>query len=139
MHNILVDTFKNNLAVGASVYASQENPDFPARNTLDSLPDTYWTTEDWQESAVLTYELDGEKTFNVVLLMEHISIGQRIEKFVIEVHTLRGWERVAKGGTVGYKRLLRIRRTSSNRVRVRILESRFAPTLSRFGLFMENL
>ena len=99
---------------------------------------TYWTTDDWQETAVLEFDLGAERTFNVVLLQEHIAVGQRIEKFVVEAHTPRGWEPVAKGRTVGYKRLLRCKETTADKVRVRIEESRFAPTLQNFGLFKRS-
>ncbi len=142
MRRILDETFAHNLAVGAAVTASHEKAGFPAANTLDGDPDTYWTTDDgqrtaWQETAVLEYDLGAPQTFNVVLLQEHIAVGQRIEKFVIEAHTARGWEPATRGGTVGYKRLLRCNDTTADKVRVRIEGARFAPTLSHFGLFYQ--
>ncbi|MFN2110559.1 MAG: alpha-L-fucosidase, partial [Anaerolineae bacterium] len=107
MRRILDATFAHNLADGAGVTASHAKDGFMAQATLDGDPDTYWTTGDGQETAVLEYDLGAEKTFNVVLLQEHIAVGQRIERFVIEAHTSGGWSPVAQGGTVGYKRLLR--------------------------------
>jgi alpha-L-fucosidase len=119
------------------VTASHAKDGFPAQATLDGDPDTYWTTGDGQETAMLEYALGAEKTFNVVLLQEHIAVGQRIERFVIEVHTSGGWSPVVHGGTVGYKRLLRCEDTTADKVRVRIEGSRVAPTLSQFGLFLK--
>ena len=69
------------------------------------------------------------------MLQEHIAVGQRIEEFVVEVWTSQGWQVICQGGTVGYKRLLRCDRLTTARVRLRILGSRFAPTLSHFGLY----
>ena len=137
MRRILDATFAHNLADGASVTASHAKDGFPAQAALDGDPDTYWTTEDGQETAVLEYDLGAEKTFNVILLQEHIAVGQRIERFVVEAHTSGGWTPVAQGGTVGYKRLLRCEDTTANRVRVRIEGARVAPTLSQFGLFLK--
>ncbi len=135
MHQILSETFTHNLAARSQVKASHEKSGYPAVNTLDSGPENYWTTDDWQESADIVYIFTEKIIFNVVLLQEYIASGQRIEKFIIEAHTSRGWEQVAKARTVGYKRLLHCKTTSTNKVRVRILEARFAPTLINFGLY----
>ena len=138
MHRILDETFAHNLAAGAVVTASHEKDGSPAQHILDGDPDTYWTTDDRQETAVLEFDLGVARTFNVVLLQEHIAVGQRIEKFAVEARTPRGWEPVAKGGTVGYKRLLRCKETSADKVRVRIEGARCAPTLQNFGLFKQS-
>jgi len=135
MRRILDATFAHNLAAGASVTASHAKSGFPAEKTLDDDRDTYWTTDDGQETAVLEYDLGGVCTFNVVQLQEYIAVGQRIEKFVVEAHTSQGWQAIAKGGTVGYKRLLRCKDTTADKVRMRIEGARYAPTLSYVGLF----
>ncbi|MBN1873363.1 MAG: alpha-L-fucosidase [Anaerolineae bacterium] len=135
MRRLLDEIFARNLASGTTVTASHAKEGHPAQATLDGNPDTYWTTEDWQETATLDYDLGEEKTFSVILLQEYIAVSQRIEQFVIEAHTPHGWETVASGGTVGYKRLLRCQATTTDKVRVRIEGARFAPTLSNFGLF----
>ena len=99
MRRILDETFAHNLADGATVTASHAKDGFPAQNILDGDPDTYWTTDDWQETAVLEYDLGAEKTFNVVMLQEHIAVGQRIERFVVEAHTTQDgnrWQRAAQ-------------------------------------------
>jgi alpha-L-fucosidase len=137
MRVILDETFACNLASGATVTASNAKDGFPPQNTLDGNPDTYWTTDDWQENVVLEYYLGTEVTFNVIMLQEHIEIGQRIEQFLIEAYTVKGWEQVAVGGTVGYKRLLRCVETIANKVRVHVIASRFAPTINSFGLFRQ--
>lgn len=137
MRRILDATFAHNLADGASVTASHAKDGFPAQATLDGDPDTYWTTDDGQETAVLEYDLGAEKTFNVVLLQEHIAVGQRVERFVIKAHTSAGWAPAAQGGAVGYKRLLRCVDMTADKVRIRIEGSRIAPTLSHFGLFLK--
>jgi alpha-L-fucosidase len=73
------------------------------------------------------------------MLQEMIGQGQRVERFVIEARTggqADGpWQPVAEATTIGYKRLLRFPPATASRVRVRILDSRDCPTISRFGLF----
>ncbi len=148
MRRILDETFSHNLAAGAKVTASHMKEGFGAENTLRDAaplpshqprrtePHAYWTTEDWQETAGLEYDLGAARTFNVIMLQEAIEVGQRIERFVVEARTSNGWQPVTSGGTVGYKRLLRCEETTTDNVRVRIEKARFAPTLRYFGLFM---
>ena len=61
MRRILDETFAHNLTDGATVTASHAKDGFPAQNILDGDLDTYWTTEDWQETAVLEYRSRCEK------------------------------------------------------------------------------
>ncbi len=135
MQRLLDDTFSVNRVSGSKVKASCEKEGFPATAIIDGDPTTYWTTNDWQETAELEFELEGERRFNVVMLQEHIAVGQRIEKFVVEIWSSHGWQVAVQGGTVGYKRLLRCDIKTTTRVRVLILGSRFAPTLNHFGLY----
>lgn len=55
-----------------------------------------------------TYQLKLKSEINVVMLREDISKGQRTETFTVEALTAGGWKEIAKGTTVGYKRLIRI-------------------------------
>ena len=71
------------------------------------------------------------------MLLENISIGQRIEKFVLEYREGGGWKMICKGTTVGYKRLLRFNPVSTNVVRLRIESSRLNPTIAAIGLYKQ--
>lgn len=131
----LARTYGTNLAAGASVSADHETPDHPASNVLDDDPDTYWTTPDWTDAATIEFRLPRAQRFNRVMLCEHIRTGQRIERCAIDAYLDGRWVEIAHGTTVGAKRLLRFNAIRTDRVRVRILDSRVRPTLSRFGLF----
>ena len=48
------------------------------------------------------------------------------------------WRELGRATTVGYRRLLRFEPVETERVRVRILGSRLSPTLSNFGLYLQN-
>ena len=47
----------------------------------------------------------------------------------------RDWQKVAGATTVGYKRILRFDDTTTQKVRLKIIQSRVCPTISNFGLF----
>jgi len=139
MGSILQKTFSQNLASGSNVKAShtRSGGKFSASGTVDGKKETYWSTDDWQSSATLEYDLGSPKTFNVVMVQECISeAGQRIEAFNIEAFVNGNWQQIVRATTVGYKRLLRINNTTAQKVRLNITESRMCPTVSEFGLFM---
>jgi len=135
--HILRETFKTNLAAGATATASAtRGAGFKAANALDGDTATCWMPPDWTTQAKLTVTLPGEKTFNVVMFQEQIrDFGQRIAKFAIDVQKDGRWQQVAEGQTVGYKRICRIPEVASDKVRVRILDARVCPTIATFALY----
>jgi alpha-L-fucosidase len=135
MRRILDQTFKANLATGATIIASNEKPGHKASAVVEQHPTSYWTTDDDIESATLEFQLPKERTFDRLMLQENISIGQRIESFRLEAWSDNAWRTIARGTTVGYKRLLRFPPVTSQKVRLVIDSSRTSPTLFKFGLY----
>jgi alpha-L-fucosidase len=45
------------------------------------------------------------------------------------------WRRIAAGSTIGYKRIVTVPRTATDRVRVTIHEARACPLISEVGIF----
>ena len=64
------------------------------------------------------YQLKPKSEINVVMLREDISKGQRMEAFTVEALTADGWKEIAKGTTVGYKRLIRIPAVEARQLKV---------------------
>ncbi len=103
----------------------------------DGKYQTYWTTKGKDTTAVIEFGLKESKTFDVLLLQENISVGQRIEKFMLEYLEGTVWKKVTEGTTVGYKRLLRFAPVTAKKIRLSILSSRLNPTLSEVGLYRQ--
>lgn len=74
-------------------------------------------------------------TFNVAMLQEDISKGQRVEKFIIEALSADQWDTIAMGTTVGYKRLLSFPEVKADEIRLTIVSSRATPHISTFALY----
>ncbi len=74
-------------------------------------------------------------TFNVAMLQEDISRGQRVEKFIIEALSGEKWDTIASGTTIGYKRLLQFPEVRANEIRLTIVSSRATPHISTFALY----
>jgi alpha-L-fucosidase len=124
--------FKQNLAKG-SVITSKNGKNNAA--LTDGNYNTWFTTRGADTTTIIEFVLPSVRTFDVLCLQENIAIGQRIEKFALDYWDGNGWQQVANGSTVGYKRLLKFAPVSSGRVRLRIESSRLNPTLSEFGLY----
>lgn len=125
-------TFQTNLATNAAIRSANGVDEHAL---LDGNNKTYWTTENETNTATIEFDLDGEKTFDVLLLQEQIRVGQRIEDFELSYWDGEQWQKVTAGTTVGYKRLLRFDPITTDKVKLVIKASRLNPTLAAFGLY----
>ena len=81
------------------------------------------------------YQLKPKSEINVVMLREDISKGQRMEAFTVEALTADGWKEIAKGTTVGYKRLIRIPAGEARQLRVKVDACRLAANISEVAAY----
>jgi len=132
----LDEIFADDLCKGASASASGSmGRKWDAANVLDEDYDRFWAAAKGSKTAEINIVLDGEKTFNRVMLQEYIPLGQRISSFEVDVKTADGWETVAEGTTIGYKRLLLIREVSATELRLRITGSLAEPLINRIAVY----
>lgn len=133
--------FETNRARGASGTATSvrnNDPAFGADKAADDNHDTAWRAADGVTTATIEFTLPQPTAFSTVMLGESLAVGQRIESFAVDVWSNGAWQPVASGTTVGYKRLLKIAPVQSEGLRVRILQSRAAPSLANFGVFLDE-
>ena len=126
------EIFKNNLAKNAKIISPNGTN---SKAMLDGNYNSYWTTNAKDASAAIELDLKEKSCFNVLLLQENITVGQRIEKFSLEYWDGNTWQKAVDGTTVGYKRLLKFNEVSTNKVRLTILSSRENPTIAEMGLY----
>jgi len=137
---ILDQTFGRNLARDARLQASHirgQARRFGTAALLDAKRDTYWTTEDSVTTPELVVEWKEPVTFNVIDLREHLPLGQRIEAFGLDHWVNGAWEELAKGTSIGNRRLVRVQSTTTPRLRLRIVQAAACPALSEFGVYAE--
>ncbi len=133
---VLGATFRENLASDAVVSASASAAGHAPESILDGEAATYWTADNGVTNPMLEVTLPAARSFDRAMLQEHIQSGQRIEEFALDAMLGGEWQQIASATTVGYKRLVRFEPVTTDRVRLRILSSRVAPTLASFGLFL---
>ncbi|MBL7817173.1 MAG: alpha-L-fucosidase [Saprospiraceae bacterium] len=129
---LIDETFKTNMAKGAKIVSKNG---LNSTLILDGKNNTHFTTKGQDTTTTIELNLNGMKTFDVLLLQENIRIGQRIESFKLEYWDKNAWKEVITGTTVGYKRLMRFDAITTNKVRLHILSSRLNPTIAELGLY----
>lgn len=127
-------TFEKNFAAGAAATAEACGEKWAASETLDGADDTARPAPAGCVTATYEYALPAPVSFNMAMLQERISQGQRIEAFALDAWLDGGWKEIGAATTVGYKKLLRFKTARADKVRVRITAARAAPELSEFAL-----
>ncbi|MEG1564370.1 MAG: alpha-L-fucosidase [Bacteroides sp.] len=82
-----------------------------------------------------TYALKKDSEINLVVLQEDIAKGQRVEAFELEALTADGWKQVAKGTTIGYKRMVRFDAVKASQLRLRLTACRANAHISQVAAY----
>ena len=81
------------------------------------------------------YQFQSPQSFNLMDIQEPIALGQRVEAFLVEGYAEGEWKLLGQGTTVGYKRILELPQTTTDKVRVTITHSRLNPKISKIGFY----
>jgi len=136
---VLDETFAIDFAIGKGATASNvrgKDPAFDAVKAIDGDAKTYWATDDGVTEASIELDLGCPVSFNVTRVEEAIALGQRVEAYRIEAFTDGAWKAIAKGTTIGRKKLDRVGPVSATRVRLVIEKARACPAIRAFGLHL---
>ncbi|MDJ1505540.1 alpha-L-fucosidase [Xanthocytophaga agilis] len=133
---VVNETFRTNLALNKSAKADHfRSKEYLAQNTTDGSTKTFWATEDGVNQAMITIPFGRATTFDRISLAEPIEFGQRVNTFTVEAFVDGKWEFVAKGTTIGYKRLLRIKPVTATQVRMTIGTAGTPLLISEIGIY----
>jgi len=133
---MLQSIFSENLAAGAEI--TSENGSLPGTSPdfiVDGRENTRWIASVQDETISFELRFREKLVFNILLLQEDITIGQRIEHFTAEFCIEDGlWEPFTGASTVGYKRILRFVPVETEKIRIRITEYRAVPAVLNIGI-----
>ncbi len=91
---------------------------------------------DGEHELTITAEWETAQTVRYVVLKEDITKSQRVERFVIEAADENGvYQTVYEGTVIGYKKIACLEPVQTTSLRLRITESRVAPTLLFMGAY----
>ena len=104
-----------------------EGADGP-KQVLDINGDTYLLLDDCNEIIIT---VDEPITINRIMIQEAISThSERVEKHAVDAWIDSEWKQIAEATNIGYKRILRFPEVATNKLRIRVLESRMSPAIS---------
>jgi alpha-L-fucosidase len=135
---ILGREFANNLARSAKVTASSyrgKAKAFAATNLIDGSKSTYWATDDNVLQGSFDIDLGKTQPVKYLLLQEYIQLGQRVKNFAVDAWINNQWKEIQTATTIGYKRILALERVNTNRIRIRITDSRACPVISNVEIY----
>ncbi len=135
---LMDEAFSENLAKNATVNADSyrgKSKKFAPENLIDGNKDSYWTTDDDTLTGSIEISFDTPQTVSYVTLQEHIALGQRVKAFSVEIRKDNNWEKVSDGTTIGYKRIVKITPTETEKIRVAISDSKACPVLSEVEVY----
>ena len=118
----------------ASATATRDREHAPDHVT-DGDPDTWWGPPDDRPAAALELEFLAPQRFDVVVLEEAITAGQRVAYYRVEALVEGGWRTVSWGTTIGHRKLDRIARVTARRLRLSILHAFEAPRIGRVAVY----
>ncbi len=135
---ILDSVFKTNLLPGATISVSsyRNNSDkFKGSNCIDNDKSSYWTTDDQVYTGTLEIKLAKPELAHYLVIQEYISLGQRVKNFKVEVFQNNKWKRVAEGTTIGYKRIVPLEASETNKIRIQVTGSKASPVISNIEVY----
>ena len=110
------ETYGTNLLEGAN----------GPKEVLDGKDDTYVVLDEMPGEVVVT--LPKAVMLNRVVLKGAIAThSERVERHAVDVWVDGQWKEVVQSTNIGHKRILRFPDVTTDRIRIRILESRLAP------------
>lgn len=143
---LLKQRLGNDIAKGKLVVADKVRKGqlFDASNITDDNKDTYWATDDCDNSGSFVIDLGEVRNIHYVMLQEYIRLGQRVRSFTIETSNDNiTWQMFAAGTTIGYKRIMAENDDTSRYgngvnaryVRVNITDSKSCLLISNVSVF----
>lgn len=135
---ILDNTFRTNLAANARATANSvfsPSAKFSPANITDGDLESYWAASSGKRQASFEIAIDSTKKFDRILLQEPVRLGQRIASFDVQLLRPAGWQTIASGTSIGFKRLLRITPIAGSKIRINIHEANNTPAISNLGLY----
>ncbi|MDR0384803.1 MAG: alpha-L-fucosidase [Prevotellaceae bacterium] len=135
---LLDKTFAVNLAAKAKVKTDNyrgKSKVYAADNVTDGNKETCWATDDDICKAFLEIDLGKSHQIHYAVIQEYIRMGQRIRSFEIEVWKDNSWVQVAKGTTVGYKRIVEISPVETRKIRINFTDAKACPVISNIEIY----
>ena len=112
---------------------TEDGSSAPALNDGDQ--DTFWIAPAQSHNATLELSFKQPTTIDRTVVMEWLNLGQRIEKYAIQSWEGEKWRTLHAGTSIGHKKIDIFPRTTTAKIRLRILAATAPPALREFQAF----
>jgi alpha-L-fucosidase len=131
-HALVKERLGHNYLKGARVKATPAYDKTQRGGYLtDGKGETFWAASSTEADIELSLAKPQELKY--ITLAEHISSGQRVKRFEVEVYDGKRWSTVGGGTTIGYKRILKISPQVAEKIRIRIKDAKGPVVLSEIS------
>ena len=137
--NILKAAFADNYAKNATYTASNVRGNEKVYTPFTPKGAGYWATDDNVTTATLDVELSEPRTFDLVALAEPVGLGQRIKAFKVSAFEKGALKEIGSGTTIGPRRILPVKPTTAQKIRIEITQTRACPALLPVGVYNSGL
>ncbi|KAK8806998.1 hypothetical protein WA158_003757, partial [Blastocystis sp. Blastoise] len=122
----------------ASITASSTLVGTLPENIVNDDEYIYWSPVAEDKDKYIQLDFETEVSFNAIMAQEFIRSGQRISEWYVEIVDGDHYNELAKGTTMGYKRILPLEKTVSTKsIRVHIVSTidNKEPSVSKIALY----
>ncbi|MCQ0112550.1 alpha-L-fucosidase [Zhouia amylolytica] len=86
----------------------------------------------------ISLKLSKSQKVNEIVLMENISKGERVRKFVLEGKTDKGWEVIFEGSCIGHKFIHQFDEKEVHEIKLKVNASKGEPDILEFSAFYNS-
>lgn len=127
--------YKNNILETAQLFVDSEYNGHNIDSVRTDSYDEYYSPEQGVTTACITAKWKDRVSIGNIVIKENILCSQRVESFAVDIMTDRGFEEVYSGTVIGYKRIIPLKKATTDCVRIRITDSRTEPTIAFLGVY----
>lgn len=114
----------------SDLFAEAKGP----KEVLDTDETTFIGVPAGDESFII--KTNTPVTLNRLMIQEAIAnYGERVEKHALDAWVDGAWQEITTATNIGYKRILRFPDVTSDKWRIRVLESRLTPAISKVAAY----
>jgi len=84
---------------------------------------------------ILKMKLQKPTRIDHIILQEDIVFGERVRQYVVEGNTPVGWQELAKGASVGYKRIEQFEAATVDAIRIRFTRYSYPPVINNLSVY----
>ena len=107
------------------------------KEALDHNIYTYITLDKQPQEIVIT--TPSPIRFNRIEIGEPIATnGERVKKHAVDAFIDGTWKEIAQGTNIGFRRILRFPEVTTDKIRLRVLDSRLMPSISNIAAYYYN-